>query len=235
MIDAKGAFEPLKAVRTESKPKHWRHKTSSAWDTLPVYRDEVAFCVACTELGIDLELHTGLQPRKSVSLGPRWASTTDKALVNVPKLLEQAQIAIPDLQNLLDVETVNHLALICKTRGQIGELRDLLLRHKQREIVLRLEDRHGASRIMEKMQGTVNPAEKAVFVTQLREAHALNRDTYRRLKDSPSDEARLATELNRSINRALTLLSDFEKIRLHGRYPQPEKQSSYASWCRLCY
>ena len=39
----------------------------------------------------------------------------------------------------------------------------------------------------------------------------MNRDTYRRLKDSPSDEARLAAELNRSINRALALLSDFEK------------------------
>lgn len=37
------------------------------------------------------------------------------------KLLKQAQLAIPDLQNLLDEEAVDHLALICKTRGHTAK------------------------------------------------------------------------------------------------------------------
>ena len=45
----------------------------------------------------------------------------------------------------------------------------------------------------------------------LREAHARNREIYQRLKDSPSGQFRLAAELNRPINRALAILSEYDK------------------------
>lgn len=77
--------------------------------------------------------------------------------------------------------------------------------------MIRLEDRHGASDIMEKIRNVENSAEKTKLVVQLREAHALNRNTYQRLRDCPSDESRLAADINRSINRALVILSDYEK------------------------
>ena len=56
-----------------------------------------------------------------------------------------------------------------------------------------------------------NSAEKDDLIAQLREAHALNHEPYQRLKDCPTDESRLATDINRSINRALAILSDVEK------------------------
>ena len=176
-----------------------------------MYPDEAAFCEACGSLAIDFQHQSDRRSLKSVSLGLQWATVTNDALVNVSELLKQRHIATPELRNLLEDEAVNQLALICKTRGQIGDLRSLFLRHKQQEVVVRLEDRHGASKIMERIRTTGTSSEKHQLLAQLREAHARNRDTYRRLKDSPSEESRLATEINRSVNRVLAILSEYEK------------------------
>ena len=46
---------------------------------------------------------------------------------------------------------------------------------------------------------------------QLRNAHAANRAAYLELQNSPSEESRLATEINRLINRGLAIISGFEK------------------------
>lgn len=117
---------------------------------------------------------------------------------------------LQDLRNLLMEEAITQLALICKTRGQLGTLRDLLLRHKQNEVIVRLEDRHGAGKIMEKIHN-VTGEDKNLLMEQLRSAHAANRATYLDLQNSPSEESRLATEINRLINRGLAIISGFEK------------------------
>ena len=199
VIDAKGAtFERLKWAQTERKDGL---RDLSSWELLPMYTSEAAFCKACGDREVGFEHHSDRHTRKSVSLGRDWDSATDSTLVAVSELLKQERITIPDLRNLFGEEAINQLALICKTRGQIPELRDLYLRQKQQEVVVRLEDRHGAGLIMEKIQAATDPARKSELMEQLRDAHTMNRDSYQQLKDFPSEESRLATEINRAINR----------------------------------
>ena len=149
-------------------------------------------------------------PTKAVSLGAEWDAATN-ALVDVPTLLIQQQVRLQDLRNLLGEEAINQLALLCKTRGQLDILRNLLLRHKQQEVIVRLEDRHGAGKIMEKIRNMSGQEDRFLLMEQLRGAHAANRATYLDLQNSPSEESRLATEINRLINRGLAIISGFQK------------------------
>ena len=80
------------------------------------------------------------------------------------------------------------------------------------EILIRLEDRHGAGKIIEKLQSDkIKPEEKEQLTEELRQAHTANRETYIELQSSPSEEARRANEIKRLIDRALRLISGFEK------------------------
>lgn len=162
-------------------------------------------------MAINLTQHEGRRsPTRAASLGPEWDAATN-ALVNVPALLVQQQIRLQDLRNLLGEEAISQLGLICKTRGQLGQLRDLLLRHKQQQVIVRLEDRHGARMIMERIQTVSGHEDRLLLMDQLRGAHAANRATYLDLQNSPSEENRFATEINRLINRGLSIISGFEK------------------------
>ena len=77
---------------------------------------------------------------------------------------------------------------------------------------MRLEDRHGALKIMEKLQSDdVKPEEREQLMDELRQAHKANREAYAALRESPSEESRRATEINRLIDRALRIISGLEK------------------------
>lgn len=208
VIDAKGAFEPLKSPEpgraTQSEPL-------MNWGQLRVFANEAALKKACSQLDIVLRQSDGRQNQKAVSLGSEWDLATGNILVNVPDLLTQRQLKIHDLRNLLAEETITQLALISKTRGQLGDLRGLLLRHKQQDMVIHLADRHGAGKIMEQIRKAVNSEDKNKLMEQLRQAHAANRSSYQKLKDSPSEESRIATESNKLINRGLAIIAGFEK------------------------
>ena len=203
LIDAKGSFAPLKMDNDLDL---------SSWRSLERYENEEAFNKHCGELAIKLVQGKDRLALRAVSLGPEWDAATANVLVNVPILLEQKQLRLADLRNLLGEEAINQLALICKTRGQLGVLRDLIIGHKQQEIVVRLEDRHGALKVMEKLQSDdVKPEEREQLMDQLRQAHKANRETYAASRDSPSEESRRATEINRLIDRALRIISGLEK------------------------
>ncbi|KAI4194622.1 MAG: hypothetical protein LQ350_007677 [Teloschistes chrysophthalmus] len=203
VIDAKGAFQSLKQETSDH---------ISGWSSLSQFANEAEFNSRCKELGISFHPSDTRSKTRAVSLGTHWDSITDKALVNVPILLEQTQIRHSDLRNILEEEAVTQLALLCKTRGKLGLLRDLILRHKQEELLIRLEDRHGAKEIMERLQsGTVMENQLDQLREQLRQAHTANRETYAKLRDDPSEEQRQASELNKLINRALQIISGFEK------------------------
>lgn len=203
LIDAKGAFEPLKPSEGVDL---------STWESLPTFDNEAELNKRCGELAIDFVRHDTRAPSRSeISLGPEWDAAAH-ALVDVPSLLTQQKLEIRDLHNLLGENAITRLALVCKTRGQLGILRELILKQKQQEIIVRLEDRHGAAKIMEKMQAaTTTQEEKIQLMQQLRDAHAANRDVYETMRSSPSDDARAATESNRLINRALAIISRLEK------------------------
>lgn len=203
VIDAKGSFAPLKKETTP-------HLTS--WASLPAFANENAFNERCAELAISITQSDERIGTRAVSLGPEWDTTTNYALVDVPALLAEKQIRLEDLRNLLGEEAIQQLALICKIRGQLPVLRNLILGHKQQEIIRRLEDRHGAGKIMETLQsGTMKPEEKKQLMEALRKAHSANRESYIELQNAPNEECRRATEINRLIDRALRIISGLEK------------------------
>jgi len=201
VIDAKGAFEPLKVTHSDDL---------SDWNSLPTYTNEAALDKHCGELGIGFAPNEGRSVVRAVCLGPEWDTATGNVLVDVPALLEQRHLRYEDLRKVLQEEAVTQLALLCKTRGQLGRLRDLFLRHKQEDIVVRLEDRHGAGKIMEKLQDT-KPEEMKELMELLRRAHTANRETYLTMQDSPSEEVLLSKVTNKLINQGLAIIADFEK------------------------
>ncbi|KAL8788907.1 MAG: hypothetical protein Q9213_001430 [Squamulea squamosa] len=203
VIDAKGAFEGLK-LKDRDEP--------AGWQSLPQFANERKLYKRCAELNVSVLPSSTRGTTQAISLGPEWDDKTSNTLVNVPVLLDQIHIRVEDLRNLLGEEAITRLALLCKTRGELGLLRDLIIRHKQQEIVVRLEDRHGAAGIMERLQSTTVPAEdKNQLREQLRQAHAANRETYIKRRNEPSEEQRQASELNRLINRGLQIIAGLEK------------------------
>ena len=186
VIDAKGSFAPLTRETTLDL---------TSWTSLLIYANEKAFNKRCSDLAINITRSEGRQLTRAVSLGPDWDAATNNALVDVPALFSERQIRLEDLRNLLEEEAIDQLALICKTRGQLPILRDLILGHKQ-QILIQLEDSQGAGKIMEKLQSDkIKPEEKEQLIEELRQAHTANRETYIELQSSPS-EARRATEIN---------------------------------------
>ena len=203
LIDAKGSFAPLKSDIDIDL---------SSWASLVTYANEEAFNKHCEEMGVVFVQGNERLATRAVSLGPEWDIDSTNALVNVPALLEEKQLRVDDLRNLLKEEAINQLALICKIRGQLGTLRNLILSHKQQEVIARLEDRHGAGEIMEKLQhDALKPEDKDKLLDQLRQAHKANRETYAALRDCPSEESRRVSEMNKLIDRALRIISGLEK------------------------
>lgn len=203
VIDAKGSFASLKNKESDY---------TSGWSSLSRFANENDLNNRCKELDISFTSNATRPKTRAVSLGTDWDKVTDNALVNIPLLLQQPQIRSSNLYNILAEEAFTQMALLCKTRGRLGALRDFLLRHKRQAIVVRLEDRHGAAKIMEKLQSkTVTEHEKNKFREQLRQAHAANRETYTQLRNEPSEEMREVSQLNRSIDQALQIVAGFEK------------------------
>ena len=121
LIDAKGVFSTLKPAEGVDL---------SNWDRLPAFDTEIEFNKRCGELAIEFERHDERQVFETgISLGPKWEAAT-QALVDVSALLAQQQIRHVDLRNLLAEEALTQLALVCKTRDQLGDLRNLIIKHR---------------------------------------------------------------------------------------------------------
>lgn len=208
VVSAKGAFKALSSSSLKSSADD---DTRTTWASLRSFANEEAFIKECTLQNVSL---IGTQDRKTsrgISLGPQYEAATG-CLVNVDMLLQQSFISADDLKQVLQDEALDRLAVICKTRGKLDVLRSLLLRQKRQEVAVRLEDRHGARHIMERLQKEeLSVEEMPGLQIQLREAHAANRSAYQHLVESPSNEAREARELNREIDRAMAYLTSVDK------------------------
>ncbi|KAL9043237.1 MAG: hypothetical protein Q9214_003571 [Letrouitia sp. 1 TL-2023] len=152
------------------------------------------------------------QLNSAVSLGPEWDQNM-KMLVDVDALLQQQKIDGPDLACLLKRNVFQQLALVCKTRNQLRELRGLISRHKQQRVVVTLKDLHDASAILKRMQKRkkIGREERNQLRSQLWDAHAANRLTYEFQRSHPSDEDRQANEINRLIDRAFAIIANLER------------------------
>ena len=205
VVAAKGCFNALYPNK-DSLDDH-----SSSWDELPKFADESVFTTKCESLGISVVRSQDRRISKGVSLGPTYSSATG-CTIDIDALLGQLQVDPPDLKNLLQDEAIYNLAIACKTRGCLDNLRSFLTRHKRQEVAVRLEDRHGAGDIIRQMENanlTSDQTDKLRW--QLRAAHVSNRLSYTRSVQSPSEETRVATELNRLIDKALALITGIEK------------------------
>ena len=205
VVAAKGCFDAL------YPNKDSLDDNISSWDGLPKFADENMFTTKCESLGISVVRSQDRQISRGVSLGPTYSSVTG-CTIDIDALLGQPQVDPPDLRNLLEDEAIDNLAIACKTRGHLGNLRSFLTKHKRQEVAVRLKDRHGAGDIMRQMEiANLTSAQMDTLRSQLRAAHMSNRLSYTSSVQSPSEEARVATELNRLIDKALALITGIEK------------------------
>lgn len=205
VIAAKGSLSPLTDTSTEPTSKNL-----NSWKSLPVFSNEGSFMQRLEDLAIKVISSKDRRVTKAISLGPGWETATH-SLVDVDSLLKQTHLEPGDLHNILEEEAINTLALICKTRDRLRDLRLLLIRHKQQEILIRWEDRHSATKILEDMQAIDLTQEmNSRLRERLRDAHAANRAFYSRLIGSPNEDVRNAREVHRLINRGLAILAHVE-------------------------
>lgn len=129
VIDAKGVFQGLSGTKPDL----------SRWEKLPRFTSEKAMRKELELRDITLDRDRSHRMRREISLGPVWDARTDHALVKVNELLDQGQITFEDLRDLLQEETIPQLALACKTRGKLNDLRHFLIRNKQQEMLVQLK------------------------------------------------------------------------------------------------
>ena len=205
VVAAKGCFSALYPNKDSDDDD------LSSWDRLPKFADENMFTARCESLGISVVRSQDRQISKGVSLGPTYSSAAGCS-ININALLKQSQVNLPDLRNLLEDEAIDSLAIACKARGHLDSLRSFLARQKRQVVAVRLEDHHRAGEIMKQMESVnLTSVQMDMLQSQLRAAHMSNRLSYTRLVQSLSEETRVATELNRLIDRALALITGIEK------------------------
>ncbi|KAJ7773657.1 hypothetical protein DFH07DRAFT_913026 [Mycena maculata] len=201
LLAAKGAFEVLSAGFDIDLEK---------WESLPLFPDEVAFKTALKDVNI-----VGVAHRASsaaVNLGRSWQEKHG-CLVDIDILLAQMipqSIPQDEFLDLLEEETFDALALLCKTRGLLPTLRNWLLARKERVSVIEIRDVSGAADILQQLRvkgdGTQAAAGAEALRHRLRAAHQSNLQDYR---------SRLAniqpSPLLPHINRCLAFLTALEK------------------------
>ncbi|KAL8937757.1 MAG: hypothetical protein Q9216_004263 [Gyalolechia sp. 2 TL-2023] len=203
VVAAKGVFSAL--------AKTPNHVDLSQWDNLACFDDENSFAQECESRGIKVTRSIDRHDTPAVSLGQTWDSSTG-VLVDIDALLSQNRVDTNDIDDLLEEETFEQLALICKTRRKLADLRSFLLRHKQEEMIVRLKDIHGAGQILQELhESDPTSVDRQELTRRLREAHAANRQAYLAERDFPSAEVRGVKKLNRAVDHALSLLAEVEK------------------------
>ena len=181
----------------------------SDWHSLAHYKHDNVLLKALNKITFDPDRSQRDLP--GVSLGQEWDAATDSVRVKVPELLEETTLPIKDISNLLQEDAFGNLALACKLRDRLSDLRSLVSRHKQLEITVQLEDRHGAADLIRRLRGTDDVTAKSELSDQLRQAHAANRATYQQLKENPSEDVQAIMSLNRQIDKALQVITGLEK------------------------
>jgi hypothetical protein len=142
ILAAKGVFEVLIAgfeIDLDS------------WDSLPLFPDESAFKTALKDVNIvGVAHHTN---STAVDLGRAWQEKY-RCLVDIDLLLAQMlpqSIPEGEFLDLLQEETSDSLALLCKTRRLLTPLHDWLLARKGRVSVTEICDVSGAAEILQRL------------------------------------------------------------------------------------
>jgi hypothetical protein len=203
IIAAKGVFAGLdKATARDS------------WESLTKFRDEKELIAAMDTLKIEVPTaSTRPAGLPGLDLGPKWnAAHTEHTLVDLTKLLETGAVSEEDAALLFDEEAIDALILACKSWGKLPKLRRFLQAQRVDQVSVQLEDVSGAADIIAKLGDTgLTAQEKASLQTQLRAAHAANRDHYLTAVNSDS-RGKEARARNRLVDGAMSSLAEVEKI-----------------------
>ncbi|KAJ7027513.1 hypothetical protein C8F04DRAFT_965078 [Mycena alexandri] len=201
VLAAKGAFEPLTAGFNINLDN---------WESLPLFPSEALFVTALKDVNIIGAAHR--ESGAAVDLGRAWQAK-HACLVDIDLLLAQISpqsISQDDFLDLLEEETFNSLALLCKTRGLLPALRDWLVARKERASVIEIRDVAGAADILQQLRGSGNLSQPVVGADSLRQklraAHQCNLEDYRARLNSQT-----ASPLLPHVNRCLAALTALEK------------------------
>ncbi|KAJ7208442.1 hypothetical protein B0H12DRAFT_1330166 [Mycena haematopus] len=198
VLATKGAFEVLTSgfeMNLES------------WESLPLFVNEDAFKMALKDVNIVGAAHR--TNSMAIDLGRAWQEK-HAALVDVDVLLAQmSPDSIPqdEFIDLLQEDAFNTIALLCKTRGLLTQLRDWLMARKERAAVVEIRDVSGAAGLLQKLRDNDMPAAEADELRQkLRAAHLSNLDDYRERLNNNKPSPLLP-----HVNRCLAALTALEK------------------------
>ncbi|KAJ7725190.1 hypothetical protein B0H16DRAFT_1594974 [Mycena metata] len=201
VLAAKGAFEPLTAGFDIDLDN---------WESLPLFPSETLFKTALKDVNIVGAAHR--ETGAAVDLGRAWQAKHG-CLVDIDLLLAQVlpqSISQDDFLDLLEEETFNSLALLCKTRGHLPALRDWLVARKERASVVEIRDVAGAADILQQLRGSGDPSQPVVGADSLRQklraAHQSNLEDYRARLNSQT-----VSPLLPHVNRCLAAITALEK------------------------
>ncbi|KAF7290673.1 hypothetical protein MIND_01307600 [Mycena indigotica] len=197
VLSAKGAFESLVDGFTIDLED---------WKSLPLYPNEDAFKTALKDVNI-----IGVQHRVqggAVDLGRTWQAKHN-CLVDIDLLLAEmgpTSISQDEFIDLLEEDTFDALALLCKTRDLLPQLRAWLIARKERASVIEIRDISGASALLQQIRQDPGSADSTSLRQQLRTAHQNNLADYRTriAENAPSP-------LLPRVNRCLAVVTALEK------------------------
>ncbi|KAJ4310016.1 hypothetical protein N0V94_008652 [Neodidymelliopsis sp. IMI 364377] len=186
----------------------------SSWVELPSFASEADFFSYCGKTGIKVvtsktrEGSTG-----AIDLGPTWEERHGSSVrVNLDALLKTGFLPDTDVVDILAEGAFDALAVACKTRKRIPDLRAFVQSQKVEQVAPKLEDRNGAAAIIAKMGDDVSGDERIFLQKQLREAHVKNRLDYQKtIADfSGSVAEKNLRERNQLVDAALRSLASIE-------------------------
>lgn len=152
-----------------------------SWTDLTAFRNEAEFFSHCDKTHIKVtESESRTSSTGHISLGSEWETQHNGPVkVDLAALLGSGLISDTDAFNLLSEEAFNYLAVACKTRRRIPDLRTFVQGQKVEQVAPKFEDRNGAAKIIAMMTDTTTTEDdRQKLQQQLREAHSLNRRDY---------------------------------------------------------
>ncbi|KAF3913876.1 hypothetical protein ABW21_db0203847 [Orbilia brochopaga] len=208
VVAGKGCFAGLAANKDGAVPD------LTSWEGLRQLAREEEFLELCLKEDLRLpaaesrpQITSGL-----VKLGDDFEKDNNGMAVDMNLLFTTGgMLDQHDLEQLLAEEAFNNLAVACKTRGRLQELRTLLLAQKTQEIVVKLEDVAGAHAIVAQLSDPdLDKETRETLQQKLREAHATNRRQYQDALQKTKDSEEAAHRRNVMVNNAMQDLAKLE-------------------------
>lgn len=184
------------------------------WNDLTTFTTEADFFLHCHKNQIKVvKAESRAKSTGEISLGTVWEQHNGPVRVDLDSLLSAGVLADTDTMGVLADEAFDALAIACKTRKRIPELRAFVQAQKIEQITPKLEDRNGAAAIIGAMaDATTSDEDRKHLQEQLREAHAKNRQDYLRtvaeFAGSPAEQA--LKKRNQLVDGALRVLASVE-------------------------